>query len=82
MQEAEMNNTAVIDQRLHPEQMTNLNKSELNTSTERRRMKQEAELNNTIELNLAAVPVHRLQSDKKTKLMKFGGFGFDSSIIL
>jgi hypothetical protein len=60
MQEAEMNNTAVIDQRLHPEQMTNLNKTELKTSTERRRMKQEAKLNNTIKLNLAAVPVHRL----------------------
>jgi hypothetical protein len=50
MQEAEMNKTAMIDQRLYTEQMTNLNKIKLNTSTERRRMNQEAKLNNTIEL--------------------------------
>jgi hypothetical protein len=72
MQDAEMNNTAVIDQRLHTEQMTNLNKTELNSSTERRRMKQEA---NSIELNLAALPVHILQSYKKTKLDLVGVAG-------
>jgi hypothetical protein len=62
--------------------MTNLNKTELNTSTERRRMKQEDKLNNTIDLNLAAVPLHRLRSDKKNKLLDMVGVARQSNLCL